>query len=54
MNDKENLKDIMQQLGDCSSDDERIMEELFLLLSFFIMTFEKRADRIQNIILKNK
>ena len=54
VDDKENLKDIMQQLGNCSDDDERIKEELFLLLSFFIMTFEKRADRIQNIILKNK
>jgi len=46
VDDKENLKDIMNQLGNCSDDDERIKEELFLLLSFFIMTFEKRADRI--------
>lgn len=52
--DKENIKDIMQQLGNCSDDDERIKEELFLLLYFFIMTFEKRAYSIQNIILKNK
>lgn len=41
-------------MGNCTDDDERIKEELFLLLSFFIMTFEKRAYPIQNIILKNK
>jgi hypothetical protein len=44
----------MQQLGDLSDDEERIKEELFLLLSFFILTFEHRQDRIKNIILKNK
>jgi len=48
------LKGIMQQLGDLSDDEERIKEELFLLLSFFILTFEHRQDRIKNIILKNK
>lgn len=39
VDDKENLKDIMQQLGETTEDDERIKEELFLLLSFFIITF---------------
>ena len=46
VDDKENLKDIMQQLGDATDDDERIKEELFLLLSFFIITFPNRADKI--------
>jgi len=41
-------------LGNATDDDERIKEELFLLLSFFIITFPNRADKIQNIILKNK
>ena len=41
-------------MGNASDDDERIKEELFLLLSFFIITFPNRADKIQNIILKNK
>ena len=41
-------------MGDLSDDEERIKEELFLLLSFFILTFEHRQDRIKNIILKNK
>lgn len=54
VDDKENLKDIMQQLGSVSDQHERIKEELFLLLSFFILTFEHRAERIQNIIQKNK
>ena len=54
VDDKENLKGIMQQLGSLSDDEERIKEELFLLLSFFILTFEHRQDRIKNIILKNK
>lgn len=39
VDDKENLKDIMQQLGSLADDEERIKEELFMLLSFFIMTF---------------
>jgi hypothetical protein len=54
VDDKENLKGIMQQLGNLSDDEERIKEELFLLLSFFILTFEHRHERIRNIILKNK
>jgi hypothetical protein len=54
VDDKENLKGIMQQLGSLSDDEERIKEELFLLLSFFILTFEHRKDHIKNIILKNK
>ena len=53
-NDKENIKDIMQQLGALSDDETRIKEELFMLLYFFIMTFERREDRIKNIVLKNK
>ena len=44
----------MQQLGNLSEEETRIKEELFMLLYFFIMTFEKRQDRIRNIILKNK
>jgi hypothetical protein len=36
----------MQQLGSVSDDNERIKEELFLLLSFFILTFEHRAEKI--------
>jgi hypothetical protein len=36
----------MQQLGDATDDDERIKEELFLLLSFFIITFPNRQPRI--------
>ena len=40
----------MQQLGSVSDDNERIKEELFLLLSFFILTFEYRAEKIQHII----
>ena len=49
---KENLIDIMKQLG--SESQERIKEELFLLLSFFILTFEYRKHRIRNMIVKNK
>jgi len=41
-------------LGSLSDDEERIKEELFLLLSFFIMTFDRREDKIKNIIKKNK
>ena len=48
------MKDILIQLGNATDDDERIKEELFLLLSFFIITFPNRANKIQNIILKNK
>ena len=53
VDDKENLKDVMQQLGQMD-EMERIKEELFLLLSFFVLTFEHRGQRIQNIITKNK
>ena len=52
--DKSNLKDIMEQLGNLGEEELRIKEELFMLLSFFIITFENRQDRIKNIILKNK
>lgn len=41
-------------MGSLSDDEERIKEELFLLLSFFIMTFDRREDKIKNIIKKNK
>ena len=51
---KENLKDIMMQLGTSADGQERIKEELFLLLSFFILTFEYRKHRIRNMIVKNK
>lgn len=54
VDDKENLKDLMKHLGTLTDDDERIKEELFLLLSFFILTFEYRQPAIQNIIIKNK
>ena len=40
--DKENLKDIMEQLGNLGDDELRIKEELFMLLSFFIITFDNR------------
>ena len=42
VDDKENLKDILRQLGELGDDEERIKEELYLLLSFFILTYEKR------------
>jgi len=37
----------MEQLGNLPEDEVRIKEELFTLLYFFIMTFEKRHDRIK-------
>jgi len=39
---KENLKDIMNALGNASNDERRIKGELFYLLSLFILTFEFR------------
>ena len=51
---KDNLKDIMEQLVQVPDEEERIKEELFLLLSFFILTFELRAERIKSIIFRNK
>ena len=42
----------MQQLGNLSDDEDRIREELFLILSFFILTFENRQDLIKKIIFK--
>ena len=53
VDDKENLKDIMKQLGEVEDDQERIKEELFMLLSFFILTIENRKNVIQNILVKN-
>jgi|688.fasta_scaffold1694427_1 hypothetical protein len=44
----------MQQLGNLSDDEDRIREELFLILSFFILTFENRQDLIKKIIYKNR
>ena len=35
-------------------EEERIKEELFLLLSFFILTFELRGEKIRSIISRNK
>jgi hypothetical protein len=54
MDNKENLKDIMNQLGTTSNDEKRIKGELFYLLSLFILTFEHRHIKIKNIIIKNK
>ena len=53
VNDKANLIDIMIQLGNLNDDEERIKEELLLLLSFFILTFEHRTNKIRSIIMKN-
>ena len=36
-----------------NDDEERIKEELLLLLSFFILTFEHRDAKIKNIIIRN-
>ena len=44
----------MQQLGNLSDDEDRTREELFLILSFFILTFENRQDLIKKIIFKNR
>lgn len=35
-------------------EEERIKEELFLLLSFFILTFELRTDKIKSILYRNR
>ena len=53
VNDKANLIDIMIQLGNLNDDEERIKEEVLLLLSFFILTFEHRTNKIRSIIMKN-
>tara|TARA_B110001450_G_C17543000_1_gene449397 strand:+ start:363 stop:782 length:420 start_codon:yes stop_codon:yes gene_type:complete len=53
VNDKQNLMDIMIHLGNLSDDEERIKEELLLLLSFFILTFEHRGSQIKKIIIRN-
>lgn len=53
VNDKQNLMDIMIHLGNLSDDEERIKEELLLLLSFFILTFEHRDPKIKNVIIRN-
>lgn len=51
---KDNLKDIMEQLVQVPDEEERIKEELFLLLSFFILTFELRAEKIKSILFRNR
>mmetsp|Transcript_10330 Transcript_10330/g.15840 ORF Transcript_10330/g.15840 Transcript_10330/m.15840 type:complete len:80 (+) Transcript_10330:1227-1466(+) len=43
----------MRQLTEVSDDKERIKEELFMLLSYFILTFEYRRDGIKNTIIRN-
>jgi len=44
---KNNLKNIMELVAGISNDPEsKINEELFLLLSFFILTYEYRCDAI--------
>ena len=42
VDDKENLKDITTKLGDLPDDEDKVKEECYLLLSFFILTFENR------------
>ena len=54
VDDKDNLKDIMEQLVQVADEEVRIKEELFLLLSFFILTWEHRNDKIQQLICRNK
>jgi hypothetical protein len=54
VDDRDNLKDIMEQLVDLPDDEKRIKEELFKLLWFFIMTFDHRVDKVKTIITKNK
>lgn len=52
---KYNLKDIMVQISTVNEDSEqKIKEELFLLLSFFILTFEYRILTIKTIIYNNR
>lgn len=52
---KHNLKDIMMQISIVSDESEqKIKEELFLLISFFILTFEYRRDTIKTMIYKNR
>lgn len=52
---KHNLKDIMIQISQVNDESEqKIKEELFLLLSFFILTFEYRRDTIKTMIYDNR
>lgn len=44
----------MRQLGELDDDEIRIKEELFMLLYFFIMTYNTRKESIKNIIKKNQ
>ena len=54
MDDNDNLKDIMVQLGTLEDDEKRIKEELFRLLWFFVMTYESRQERVKTTIRRNK
>ena len=52
---KHNLKNIMELVANVSNGDEsKIKEELFLLLSFFILTYEYRIDTIQSMLFNNR
>lgn len=51
---RSNLQDIMVQLLLVSVDEVRIKEELFNLLSMFILTYEARGDRIKRDLFKNR
>ena len=51
---RDNLRDIMKQLLEVSDDEVRIKEELFNLLSMFILTFEVRDEKIKRDLYKNK
>jgi hypothetical protein len=45
----------MELVAHVSHEDEsKIKEELFLLLSFFILTYEYRNDTIQSILFQNR
>ena len=44
----------MVQLLQVSDDEVRIKEELFNLLSVFILTYEARGDRIKRDLYKNR
>lgn len=52
---KYNLKDIMIQISSTDDISEcKNKEQLFLLLSFFILTFEYRRDTIKTMIYSNR
>jgi len=49
---KHNLKNIMELVANAT--ESKIKEELFLLLSFFILTYEYRIVSIQSLLFKNR